>query len=69
MAKIGYLSIITGILIFIGYGMYQLMVDLSMPYILKLALVLIVLGIIIVIGKQIFDRKAEKSETEDSKKY
>jgi len=69
MAKIGYLSIITGILIFIGYGMYQLMIDLSMPYILKLALILIVLGVIVVIGKQIFDRKAEKSETEDYKKY
>lgn len=69
MTKLGYLSIITGLLIFIGYGMYQLMIDLSMPFILKVALIMIVLGVVVIIGKQIVDRRNEKSETDDYKKY
>ena len=69
MAKFGYISILTGILIFIGYVMYQMMIEISLPFILKIALILIVLGIVIVIVKQFVDKKTEKSEMEAYKKY
>jgi len=69
MAKVGYLSIITGILIFVGYIMYQMMIEVGMPFILKVALILIVLGIIIVIIKQFIDRNIEKKESDDYKNY
>lgn len=69
MAKIGYLSIISGILIFVGYVMYQIMIEVSMPFILKIALILIVIGILIVIIKQFVDRSIEKKESDDYKDY
>lgn len=69
MAKLGYSSILTGVLIFISYAMYQMMVEISMPLILKLALILIVLGTIVVLIKQFVDKKNEKKESEDYKKY
>jgi len=69
MAKIGYISILTGILIFVGYAMYQMMIEISMPLILKFAVILIVLGIIVVVIKQFVEKKNEKKESEDYKKY
>ena len=51
MAKFGYISILTGILILIGYVMYQLMIDLAMPLLTKLGLILIVLGVVVIIIK------------------
>ena len=69
MAKFGYISILTGILILIGYVMYQLMIDLAMPLLIKLGLILIVLGVVVIIIKQIVGRKAEKEESDEYKKY
>ena len=69
MAKFGYISILTGILILIGYVMYQLMIDLAMPFLIKLGLILIVLGVVVIIIKQIVGRKAEKKEADEYKKY
>jgi tetrahydromethanopterin S-methyltransferase subunit E len=69
MAKFGYISILTGILILIGYVMYQLMIDLAMPFLIKLGLILIVLGVVVIIIKQIVGRKAEKEESDEYKKY
>jgi tetrahydromethanopterin S-methyltransferase subunit E len=69
MAKFGYISILTGILILIGYVMYQLMIDLAMPFLIKLGLILIVLGVVVIIIRQIVGRKAEKEEADEYKKY
>ncbi len=49
--------------------MYQLMIDLAMPFLIKLGLILIVLGVVVIIIKQIVGRKAEKKEADEYKKY
>lgn len=68
MGKIGYISMITGILILIAYGLYQLLVS-DAPIVIKLGLVLIVCGSSIIIFKQINDRSNEKKEEDEYKKY
>lgn len=69
MDRIGFLSIIAGIMIIIGYSVYSILGSLEVPMIIKLAITLIVLGIIAVIAKQITDRKKEIQENEEYKDY
>jgi len=68
MSKIGYISIVMGFIILVGYGLIQLLIS-PAPAIIKLGLVLIVCGIIIIIFKQIDDRSVEKKEEDEYKKY
>lgn len=67
MGKLGYVSIIVGLLTIVGYVFYQMASEVSMPFIMNLALVLIVFGVVIVLIKQLFDRQNEKKEEEEFK--
>lgn len=69
MDKLGFLAIIAGIMIIIGFSVYSVLGSLEVPIIIKLAITLIVLGIVVVIVKQISDRKKEIKENEEYKDY
>ncbi len=69
MKKVGYYLIILGFIILIGYGIYNLIIDYSMPLVIKIPLLLIVLGSIIIIIIQINQRREERKEEDDSSKY
>lgn len=69
MSKLGYLSILLGILIIVVYGIYTMLLDLSIPIPIKIALLTIVGGIIIIIINLIIQRRREKIEEDDSSEY
>lgn len=69
MDRVGFLAIISGIMIIIGYSVYSILGSLEVPFIIKSAITLIILGIIAVIIKQIADRRKEIKENEEYKDY
>lgn len=69
MSKVGYISIITGILALISYSLYILLVDLEVPLIIKIGILLVVFGSMFILIKQIASRKKEKIEEEKYKDY
>lgn len=64
MGKVGVVAIISGILMLIGYWLYMMLIEISLPLYIRVAIILVVLGIATVIIKQLFDRKGEKEETD-----
>ena len=66
MSKVGSYLIVLGSLILLGYVSYQILIA-SMPIILKIAIFLIVVGVFLVLYKQIKERQIEKKEQEDYK--
>lgn len=69
MDRFGFLSIIVGIMIIIAYSVYTILGSLEVPFLIKSAITLIVLGVVVVIVKQISDRKKEIKENEEYKDY
>lgn len=69
MDKLGYLSILLGILIIIAYSVYTMISDLSIPIPIKIAVLTIIGGILIIIINLIIRRRKEKIEEDDSSKY
>lgn len=69
MGKLGYISVLSGILIIIIYGMYTMLSDFSIPLPIKIAFFLITLGIFIIIINLIIIRREERKEEDDSSKY
>ncbi len=66
MSKVGSYLIVLGSLILLGYVSYQILIA-SMPIILKIAIFLIVVGVFLVLYKQIKERQIEKKEQENYK--
>ena len=66
MSKVGSYLIVLGSLILLGYTSYHLLIA-TMPIILKIALILIVVGVFLVLYKQIKERQIEKKEQENYK--
>lgn len=64
MSKIGVVAIISGILMLIGAWLYVMLIKISLPMFIRIAIILVVLGVLMVIIKQFFDRKHEKEETD-----
>lgn len=69
MSKLGYLSILVGVLIMIVYGIYTVFLDLSIALPIKIALLIIIVGILIIIINLIIQRRREKIEEDDSSEY
>jgi membrane protein implicated in regulation of membrane protease activity len=69
MDKLGFLAILAGILMLIGYWLYIMLIEISLPFFIKIAIILIVVGIVFVLFKQLFDRRKEKEEMKDYKDY
>ena len=66
MSKVGSYLIVLGSLILLGYISYHLLIA-TMPFILKIAVILIVVGVFLVLYKQIKERQIEKKEQENYK--
>ncbi len=69
ISKMGYYLIIIGILVLIGYGIYNIILDFSIPVTIKIGLSLVIVGVVGIIGSQIFQRRKEEKEKNDSGKY
>lgn len=69
MKKTGYISIILGILTIIGFSLYLGLSDLEVPIFVKAGISLIVFGVVIILIKQIYNRKEERKEEENYKNY
>ncbi|WP_432665709.1 hypothetical protein R9X47_05400 [Wukongibacter baidiensis] len=69
MGKIGYILILFGILLLIGYGIYVVSFDSSIPMPIKIAFLAIIIGVVIIIINLIFTRRKERMDEDDSSKY
>lgn len=67
VSRFGFLSIITGILMLIGSWLYYMLIKFELPLYYRIAIMLIVIGAILILIKQVFDRVGEKKESEDYK--
>ena len=69
MGKLGYISIIFGVLLMIAYSIYIMLIDFAIPIPIKIALSAIIIGVVIIIINLIIERRKEKLEEDDSSKY
>lgn len=69
MKKVGCISIILGIFTIVGYSLYIGLSDLEVPIFVKVGISFIVFGIVIILIKQIYNRKSEKKEENKYKDY
>lgn len=67
MGRIGFVAIITGILMLIGSWLYFMFVKVDLPLYYRIAIILIVGGIITIITRQIFQRIKEQKELDEYK--
>lgn len=67
MDKLGVIAILSGILLVVAYVAYELIVSITAPFIIKVAISLILVGLIFVIIKQVQDRMIEKNEHDQFK--
>lgn len=67
MGRIGFLSILTGIFMLIGSWLYYMLVKFELPLYYRIAIMLIVAGVIIIIIKQLYDRAKEVKENDSYK--
>lgn len=56
MKNIGVVLLIIGIIILIGYGIYELISDLLMPMVVKISIIALIMGIIIIISALIIEK-------------
>lgn len=69
MKKIGLYSFFIGILMIIFYGLTMFFKDAEIALWAKLAMTLILGGIVMILVNQLMDRNKEKEEEDDSSKY
>lgn len=69
VGKLGYVFILFGILLMMVYGIYMVIIDLSVPLPIKISLFAVVMGIVIIIINLILERRKEIDEEDDSSKY
>ncbi|MBN2795974.1 MAG: hypothetical protein JXR88_11250 [Clostridia bacterium] len=67
MGRVGFLSILTGMFMLIGSWLYYMLVKFELPLYYRIAIMLIVAGVIIIIIKQLFDRAKEVKENDSYK--
>lgn len=67
MGKVGVVSILTGIATLIGFFLYAVLSEGEIPWIIKGALMLIFVGVVLVLSKQIIGYQGEKKEKEEYK--
>lgn len=69
MKKLGLFSFFAGILIIVFYSLSQMFQASDVAFWIKAAITLVIAGVILVLVNQFLDRKKEKEEENDSRKY
>lgn len=64
MSRMGFIAIILGLIMLIGKYLYLMLLALDLPLYNRLAVLLIFVGCILIVIKQIFQRIHEKKESD-----
>jgi len=57
---LGAVLLLVGIILLLGFGIYEFMSDFSIPIIVKVGIVALVLGILVIIGALIIEKIRDK---------
>lgn len=62
MKNLGVSLLLGGIILLIGFGIYQMLIDIAIPLFVKIAIILLIIGFLIIIFSLIKERINENKE-------